>query len=171
MVNINRMRKNLLIHILDWIRCQPVLISRTLTLKIAQIMPFCDLSLDRDDSIDNFSNWILDQAIDERKSYGAFLALKAIIDFVIRDMLIDIDSYYQRAGAIESLIERLLKSSNAENDISSLREQAEGLLAFPKSVNQLSVSWAQFCETHCSQHDAHPELWPGGVFWLGPNRG
>ena len=171
MAKINRMRKNLLVQILDWIRCQPIFIRRTLILKMAQIMPCCDLSLGGGDSIDNFSNWILGQAIDERKSYGAFLALKAIIDFVIRDMLIDIDSHYQRIGAVESLMERLLKSSNTENDISSLREYAEGLLVFPKAVKQLSISWAQFCEIHCSQHAAHPELWPGGVFWLGPNRG
>ena len=156
---------------LDWVSCQPILLRNTLTLKIAQMMPCCDPSFCRDDPIDNFSNWMLDRTTNEIKSYGATLALKSIIDFIVRDMLIDTNSYYQRVGAVESLIERLLKSSNAENDILSLREHAEGLLDFPKAVKQISDSWTQFCETHFSQHAAHPELWPGGVFWWGPNRG
>ena len=163
------MQTSLLAQILEWMKCQPILLRNSLTLKIAQMMPGCDLPHSEDNSVDNFSVWILGQATDEIKLHGAALSLKSIIEFVIRDMIIDTDSYYQRVGAVENAIERLLHSPNAESDISSLREHSKGLLAFPDAANQLSNSWAQFCETHCSSCAVHPDLWPGGVFWWGSN--
>jgi hypothetical protein len=143
--------------LLDWLSHHPTKQKYILIFQVINMMPCFDMG-PSNDPLRDFSDWMHSQSTNERKSHGAALALKSIIEFLLRDMITETHDYFQKIKSIERLIDDLRDTYDLDAEMFSLSEQRKCFLIFRNSVYQICESWVKLCHVHFPSTSVAHEL-------------